>query len=331
MWTAENWPIAPSLQQFAATLPDGRSATHAGASHWSDVAFEIHSAGFQHFDAFDSWVRVGDQSSTERRDFGESIRSEGLNISAISTSRHSPIDPRPNRGMENLRYLHRVIEAAEELDVKTVTMGLHEPLLPDQESAMWFWHSATARNPDDRETKKLAVRRFRELGQHAAESGIQVSLEIYEGTYLETSTGAIDLVDEIGLENVGINPDLGNIIRLHEAVEDWKEAFTRLLPYSNYWHLKNYMRDFDPVTGAYFTAPSTLAVGYIDFRWAIETALDLGYDAPLCVEQYGGDTLSAAAQNEAYIRPIIDTWHKRQARKNRFAHNTNLTRQETSV
>jgi sugar phosphate isomerase/epimerase len=193
-------------------------------------------------------------------------------------------------------------------------MGLHEPLSAEQNKAVWFWLAPSAKNPSDPDMWKLAVNRFRELGIHAAEVGVSISLEIYEDTYLGTSESAYQLISDIGLQNVGVNPDLGNIVRLHRPVEDWREAFERLLPISNYWHLKNYSRDYDPVTNSYFTAPTTLALGYIDFRWAIEKALSYGYDAPLCVEQYGGDTLSVAAENQAYIRRIIATWQGRQAR-----------------
>lgn len=314
MWTAKTWPIAPSLQQFPSVLPGGISATLAGPGHWSDVAYEIKAAGFSHFDAFDTWVRVGDMTPSTLSTFRESVEGEGLQFSAISCSRFSPIGPTEESGRANLQYLHRVIEAAAGLGVSTVTMGLHEPLSAEQNKAVWFWLAPSAKNPSDPDMWKLAVNRFRELGIHAAEVGVSISLEIYEDTYLGTSESAYQLISDIGLQNVGVNPDLGNIVRLHRPVEDWREAFERLLPISNYWHLKNYSRDYDPVTNSYFTAPTTLALGYIDFRWAIEKALSYGYDAPLCVEQYGGDTLSVAAENQAYIRRIIATWQGRQAR-----------------
>jgi sugar phosphate isomerase/epimerase len=312
MWTAETWPIAPSLQQFSGTLRDGVSATYAGPEHWSDVAYEVKAAGFSHFDVFDTWVRVGDMTPQMLHAFQACIDHAGLTLSAISCSRRSPIDPVPEVASDNLHYLHRVIDSAAELGVSTITMGLHEPLSARQEKAIWFWLEPSAKNPADRDTWELAVRRFRELGRHAARAGVSLSLEIYEDTYLGTSESAYRLISDIGLANVGINPDLGNIVRLHRPIEDWRSAFETLLPISNYWHLKNYSRDFDPATGAYFTAPSTLAVGYIDYRWAIQAALSSGYDSPLCVEQYGGDTLSVAAENQAYVRRIISTWEGKQ-------------------
>ncbi|MFX9649778.1 TIM barrel protein, partial [Acinetobacter baumannii] len=77
------------------------------------------------------------------------------------------------------------------------------------------------RNPDDPDTRARAVGRIRELGRHAAELGLEVSLEMYEDTYIGTADDAVRFVTDVDLPNVGINPDIGNLIRLHRPVEHW--------------------------------------------------------------------------------------------------------------
>ncbi len=98
--------------------------------------------------------------------------------------------------------------------------------------------------------------RIRELGKHAAEAGILISLEMYEDTYLGTADSSVQLVQDIGLDNVGVNPDLGNLIRLHRPIEDWREMVAKTLPYSNYWHMKSYIRDEDVARDSYITMPA---------------------------------------------------------------------------
>lgn len=122
---------------------------------------------------------------------------------------------------------------------------------------MWFWLADGAQDPDDQAVKDLAVERFRQIGARAASAGINISLEMYEGTYLGTSDGAVDLVRSIDLPNVGLCPDIGNIVRLHRPVEDWRVMLDKMLLHTNYWQVKNYFRDYDPATGAYFSAPAS--------------------------------------------------------------------------
>lgn len=305
-WTAEDWPIAPSLNQFSETPPGAVGATGTGPAVWRPVFREVRLAGFESFDAFDSWVRIGDLDDASLASFGRVAGEEGLSICALSTSRRSPIADDPAIAVENLAYLHRALDAADGLGVRTICMGLHEPLTRAQVKAQWFWHADGVRNPlDDREVYERAVTAFAELGEHAARLGEVISLELYEDTYLGDGSSSVRFVHDVGRENVGLNPDLGNLVRLHRPVEDWRDTLAAMAPYTNYWHVKNYIRDVDPATGAYFTAPSSLELGFIDYRAALRTVLASGYEAPICVEQYGGDALSVSATNMRYLRSLL--------------------------
>ncbi len=304
-WTAETWPIGAAMLQFPGDLPDGTTLTDAGPDRWRPALREVALAGFEHVDLTDSWVRPGDLDPDRLRLLRGAAADLGLAFSVISVTRRSVIDPDPEVAEANLAYALRTVEAAPHLGVGTVCLGLHRPFTPAQREATWFWLAQGAEDPDDPAVRDLAVDRFRQVGERAASLGVQVSLEMYEGTYLGTSEGAVGLVRDIDLPNVGLNPDIGNIVRLHRPVEDWRVMLERMLPYTNYWQVKSYLRDHDPRTGAWFSAPVPMETGFIDYRTAIGMALDAGFSGPLCVEHYGGDGLSVAAQNRDYVRRIL--------------------------
>lgn len=304
-WTADTWPIGAALLQFPGDLPGGGSLTEGDPSGWRPALREVALAGFRHVDVIDSWVRPADLSPDRLQRLAEIAGELGLAISNLSVARRSVIDPDPELARQNVDHALRTVDAAAALGVGSVCLGLHQPLTAEQKEAQWFWHVPGAQDPDDPAVRDQAVERFTRIGEHAAGAGVQISLEMYEGTYLGTSQGSVDLVRDVGLDNVGLCPDIGNIVRLHRPVEDWRVMLERMLPYTNYWQVKNYLRDHDPATGAYFSAPAPLESGFIDYRTAIGMAIDAGFAGPLCVEHYGGDGLSVSAANEAYLRRIL--------------------------
>ncbi|MCL3859822.1 sugar phosphate isomerase/epimerase [Actinotalea sp. K2] len=304
-YTSTTWPVGAALLQFPGTDPSGRSLTDGGPEQWRPALREVALAGFEHVDLTDSWVRPGDLPPATLRALSATAGDLGLAFSAIAVTRKSVIDPDPTVADANLEYALRTVDAAAELGVGTVCLGLHQPLTPAQQEAHWFWLAPGGEDPDDAAVRDRAVERFRMVGERAASAGVQISLEMYEGTYLGTSEGAVGLVRDIDLAGVGLCPDIGNIVRLHRPVEDWRVMLERMLPYTNYWQVKNYLRDYDPATGAYFSAPVPLETGFIDYRAAVGMALDVGFSGPFCVEHYGGDGLSVAATNRDYLRRIL--------------------------
>ena len=142
-------------------------------------------------------------------------------------------------------------------------------------------------------TTRRGSRPLRELGRHAGELGLELSLEMYEDTLLGSAASAVRLVQDIALDNVGLNPDLGNLFRLHRPIEDFQAAVLACAPVSNYWHIKSYLRDEDPGTGQVVSVPAPMESGSINYRAAVKAALDAGP----CVEHYGGDGLSVSAAN----------------------------------
>ncbi|MCP1412831.1 sugar phosphate isomerase/epimerase [Paenarthrobacter sp. A20] len=300
-YTAENWPITAALLQFPGTDAAGQQVNDADASVWASVLQEVKDAGFANADLTDSWVRPGDLSKDRLAEFKQTADEVGIGVPVISAIRRSVIHA--TDWAENLAYSHRTIDAAAELGCEVVSFGLHQAITPEQQKQLWFWTVEGYKDPvGDKEAWGNAVSRLRELGQHAADAGILLSLEMYEDTYLGTADSSVQLVQDIGLANVGLNPDLGNLIRLHRPIEDWGEMVAKTLPYSNYWHMKNYIRDEDVARDSYITMPAPMESGLINYREAFKLALSVGFQGILCTEHYGGDGLSVTASNQDYLR-----------------------------
>jgi sugar phosphate isomerase/epimerase len=300
----ENWPIAAGMLQFPATRADGKSVQLLGAPEWARAFDEVADAGFDNVEITDTWLRAGDLNAQELSELAATAAHYGLSVPAVALIRRSVLDR--DYGSVNLAYSHRSIDAAAALGATIVSVGLHEGLSDDQKRALWFWTADGARNDRlDPLVWDAATRYFRALGQHAAEVGVLLSLELYEDTLLGTADDAVRLVETIDLPEVGLNLDLGNLIRLHRPVEPWEEILQKALPYTNYWHVKNYQRDEDPATGTYFAVPTPLELGIINYRKALKDAVSVGFAGVITCEHYGGDGLSVSATNRDYLRKVL--------------------------
>ncbi|TFB65748.1 sugar phosphate isomerase/epimerase [Cryobacterium sp. Hz9] len=303
-YTAETWPITAALLQFPGTDANGRTAQTADASVWAGVFQEVKEAGFANVDLFDSWVRPGDLTSERLDELKLTATDVGVGAPSISAIRRSVIDEA--HWEDNLAYSHRTLDAAAQLGCEVVSFGLHQALTTEQQNQLWFWTVEGHHDPvGDAETWGKAVSRLRELGRHAEELGLLMSLELYEDTYLGTGDSAVQLVQDIGLTNVGLNPDLGNLVRLHRPIEAVHEMIAKTVPYANYWHVKNYSRDENLARGQFVAVPAPLESGLINYREAFRTALSFGFQGIICTEHYGGDGLSVSATNQDYLRSKI--------------------------
>ena len=301
--TRETWPIGAAMLQFPGTLPDGSSTQDQSAEGWAATLAEVVDAGFDRVDPYDSWLRIADLGAARLEEFRGVLADVGLQVSAVSLSRRSVADP--EHGEENLAYTHRAIDAAAAVGASVLNTGFFRALTPAQREALWFWTAPGAVDDDDPDVRGVAVARVQELGRHAAEVGLELSLEIYEDTYLGTADRAVAFVTDVGLDAVGLNPDLGNLLRLLRPVERWDAMAAKVMPHANFWHVKNYLRSEDAATGTVVTAPAPLELGVMDYRRAVRMAVDAGFRGPITCEHYGGDGLSVSATNRDYLRRVL--------------------------
>ena len=301
--TNENWPIAAAMIQYQSVLPDGSSTQDQSAEGWATTLADVVDAGFTEVDPTDSWLRIADLAPPRLQEFLDVVAAAGLTIPAISTARRSVVDP--DHGDEYLAYGHRLIDTAAAIGCPMVSFGFFRALTPAQKEALWFWTAQGPVDSDDPEDWKRAVDRIRELGRHGAEVGVDLTLEMYEDTYLGTADSAVRFVQDVDLPTVGLNPDLGNLVRLHRPVERWEVMVEKTVPFANYWHVKNYYRTEDATSGMIVTAPAPMELGVINYRKVIRAAVAAGYRGAFLTEHYGGDGLGVSAINREYIRRIL--------------------------
>lgn len=302
-WNRDTWPIAAAMIQYSNILADGSSVQDQSVEEWALTLDDVVDAGFTELDPTDSWIRLADLSSARLDSFVKLTRDRGLTMPGISTARRSVIDP--VHGDEYLAYGHRVIDTAAAIGAGSVSFGFFGPLTDAQKKALWFWTVDGVKNPDDADIWQKGVSRIRELGRHAEELGIELAMEMYEDTYIGSADSAVRFVTDVGLANVGINADLGNLIRLHRPVEHWQQMMAKVAPFAKYWHVKNYNRTEDEMSGLIVTHPAPLEFGVINYRSAIRLALSHGFQSPFLCEHYGGDGLSVSATNRDYLRRIL--------------------------
>ena len=144
---------------------------------------------------------------------------------------------------------------------------------------------------------------------------IPMALELYEDTYLGTADSAVRLVEEIGLDNVGLNADVANLIRLHRPVEPWRELFAKTMPYANYLHVKNYTRDEAADQSWSTSVPSTMETGLINYRQVLRDAVadivpgevlskreKIGFEPPH--QEWLGEAETMAVAAEILLDPV---------------------------
>jgi sugar phosphate isomerase/epimerase len=299
----EDWPIGAAMLQFPPFTADGRSIRSAGPGRWRRDLSQISGLGFRNVEIPSAWLSLGEMDAAEIANLKAILAELGLSVCATSVVRQSIIDPKA--ALENLAATHRAIDAAAAVGSPLLCLGLHEPLTQKQRDVLWFWTVPGACSPDDTGDWKTAVARYRELADHAAEVGILISLEMYEGTYLGTADSAVSFLEQIDRPNVGLNPDLGNLVRAQEDIEPWESMAIKTLPFANYWHVKNYARSENPALGHYMTCPTPMASGVIDYRKAISFAVAHGFRGAFLCENYGGDGLTVSATNRRYIQDIL--------------------------
>jgi len=286
-----------------AVRPRARPARELGPETWTAELAELRGQGFDAVDLVDGWIAPADLAARELAELRVALGEACLRLAGISLVRRSVIDP--DSGAANLAYTLRSLEAAATLGAPVVSIGFHRPLTPEQRATQFWMVEAPA---DDRSDAnwELAIDRVGRVAAHAEQLGILVALELHERTLLDSAAGALRILDGVGSPALGVNPDLGNLIRVPGPLhEPWEETLRAVLPHTTYWHVKNYARLEHPGAGIVLSVPSELAAGAIDYRRAIALALEAGYDGPICIEHYEGDALGVIGRGRRYVEELL--------------------------
>jgi len=148
---------------------------------------------------------------------------------------------------------------------------------------------------------------IREVGGIASELGVQISIEVHQHSIVDNSWSALHLLDLIDRDNVGVNPDLGNIYWTYDVPEETSEAaIVALAPRAKYWHCKNLLRVHVEEVGRAIFLRVPLPDGEIDYRFAISAMRAAGYGGAVAIEgMREGDQISSDGKSAAYARALL--------------------------
>ncbi|WP_158087098.1 sugar phosphate isomerase/epimerase family protein [Mycobacterium aquaticum] len=297
-----NMPPTPVVAGSTLPLP---SVSIADEASWSAGLSALARGGFEWVDVVDNWVPFGDLTVEQGGRLAAHVADAGLLMAGLSAIRRSVIDPID--GSANLAYTHRALDVAAAAGAPVLSIGFHRPLTELQRQWTFWSVPGPADDADDPALWACAVDRLRELCSHAADIGLRLSLELYEDTLIGSGEQTVRLIQDVDSPVLGINADLANLYRVpRRLTEGWLETFAACLPYLNYWHVKNFRRAEGYPDGPFLAWPTQLDDGDINYRLLLSMALDAGYDGPICIEQYGGDGLTAQCAGLAYLTGVLD-------------------------
>ena len=241
------------------------------------------------------------------RDFGQELKDAGL--PALCVRAGGPI-AHHSAGVEARARLERAIEVAAALGATVVNTTFVTPathpggLGSDRRGEQISQGSSRQASEADFEATAKQLRHF---GKLAADHGLDISIEVHQGSIADNSYTTLHLLDMVGLDNVGANPDLGNIYWHYETPEETcEQAIVALAPRSRYWHCKNLRRLHIPELNKSWFIRVPLDDGDIDYRFAISAMVDAGYSGYLAVEgAQVGDQLTLDARSANYVRGVL--------------------------
>ncbi len=149
----------------------------------------------------------------------------------------------------------------------------------------------------------------RSLGFEGIE--LTIAIELHHHSITDNSWSILKLLKEVNRPNVGVNPDLKNMVWAYDSPEEsCEDAIRALAPHAKYWHCMNISRI--PLPGVENTVfiKNPLSEGELNFRFLIATMLEAGYTGYLAIEGVqSGDQLHIDGQSAAYARSLIDELH----------------------
>ena len=260
--------------------------------------------GFDAAELEDSWAGVEYMDDAELARLRDQARSAGL---ALTLKLHYRDLSTPSAATANEAGVLRNVDAAAKLGAAIVSFSspTAEPVRQEVARQLGRDWRPSSRDPlpGAYEASAEAIRR---LGVRAAELGVELSVEMHQGSIVDTGASLMRLLELVDLPNVGANPDLANLMQLSPPPEeDWRGCLARVAARMNYWHVKN-LRRYD-VAGQPFLLRRRLDEGFVDYRWCVAFLLERGWDGVAVIEGPGfGDHLTIVEESRAYLVKLIE-------------------------
>jgi sugar phosphate isomerase/epimerase len=296
--------IPPNRPSIAVTtgLLRGYYPVRGGPSRledWQAPIALLAGLGASGIDFGELWGPLHDYSTAELKVIAEFLAAQNVSAAGISLL-GLDFTTGGNAGPD-IDRVKRAITQAALLGAGNVSLGLHpkstSPIAPSDIPPYPVTSGEAVAN---------IVDRLAHLASVAAAESVSLSLETHESSVLYCSANLLRILDEVGASNLFANPDLGNLLRAPAPIaEEPLETILALAGRIKYWHVKSAVR-LEVGRDTYRSFPSTMIAGSIDYRAMLNIAVAAGFDGHLVIEHYGGDTLTNAAHDVAYLRALLD-------------------------
>lgn len=294
--------FAAGMLQFPSSYSNCHDVAAATPDQWYRMLKPVAVEGFKALEISNGWLDIRKLEDGRRSEFAGVLADLDLTAIGCVVANRSLAD-RGSRG-SHLEFTKDVIASASRLHIPYVCLGLHSMVPRQPGGPFWFWNERQTRA--DLQEWDQTVAALRQLSVYAEDFGVRVSLELFPDTFVGSTNDARRMFDAVNHPSFGLNPDLGNFVRLQSDMVDWEQMALDLLPVTNYWHVKNYAYLEHPQTGLTLTHPAALTAGVINYRKLLTFALQVGYAGPVIIEHYGGDGLAVSGDGLRYLGRVVE-------------------------
>ncbi|HTW83363.1 MAG TPA: sugar phosphate isomerase/epimerase [Candidatus Sulfotelmatobacter sp.] len=223
--------------------------------------------------AIEIWEFKLDENPRKRRDQLSSVRDRGLSVSSFQADVHALLPT-------HLAPTPVALDARRDVFVKT--LDTLAPLMP---GTVFVLNTGVAADGDVQAAFEQTVRAYRGLAHHAAELGVRLALEplhplaMNEDSFAWNLEDALDLVDAVGADALGICADVWNLAGQH----DLRTRLARCAGKISLAQVSDYRRPRS------FLDRLAVGDGSIDFQPFLDGLRDARYEGPLVLEIFSKD------------------------------------------
>jgi L-ribulose-5-phosphate 3-epimerase len=219
---------------------------------------------------FDKFLELTDEEYEKAGNtLGELVRSKGMEIASLG-AHYLTISPKRWKREPAVAMVKKAIDFAARVRARTVVSYISGYYYPPTYKLLPF-----------REAKQIFVSMVRECGQYAAERNIDFCVEPHDSTIINTPEVTLELLEEVGLENVYVCIDVAGVeigMKSHMTIEEAIESFgTRI----KHVHMKDVTGSIGKWNMCWFGA------GLVNFRRYADALRHVGYEGYVCVEWEG--------------------------------------------
>jgi sugar phosphate isomerase/epimerase len=233
----------------------------------------------------------------------------GLPVGAFNALRKSLF--LPEHADRDEARLNHCVEIAAILGAEILDVSLNVPL-PTQNDAQSRATRPVFRGevaPDS--LYEEGARRLKPVARACAQAGLRLAIELHDDGLQDTADGCLKLLRLVDEPNVGLNPDLGNWLRVpYEHLDTWRDQLQKMASRTIYWEVKNYLTAYIASDRRFVSWHTFLDEGMIDFREAATLLWRAGFRG--WVVQEGGigvaDSIRSQLRYLEYFRWIRDEW-----------------------